>query len=147
MNRRTQTKLRLMQGHNTLMRSRNNWMNDWAARKAGISLISWRGVCTRVPWQWIFSWGPVSVFSWRILVSSRRPSVIHHKLHYERSNHSVIGAQQVRNSFNNLWAFTTPIFRHFRRQFWMSHIVTSHFFLKNHNEQAHTDQTTTNAGS
>ena len=40
-----------------------------------------------------------------------------------------------------------PVFRHFRRQFWMSQIVTSDFFFKNHNEQAHTDQTTTNAGS
>ena len=53
------------------------------------------------------------MFSWHILVSSCRPSVIHKKLRYERSNHSVTGAQQVRNSFNNLWAFYDACFQTF----------------------------------
>ena len=88
------------------------------------------------------------MFSWRIMVSSHRPSMIHHKLCYECSNHSVTGAQQVRNSFNNLWTFYVARFQTFSEGFLDgTNRDIRFFFFKNHNEQAHTDQTTTNAGS
>ena len=57
------------------------------------------------------------------------------------------GAQQVRNSFNNLWAFYDARFQTFSEAVLDVTNRDIRFFLKNHNEQAHTDQTTTNAGS
>ena len=99
---------------------------DWAVRKAGISLVGWRGVCTRVPWQWIFSWGPVSVFLdvfWFHLVD-----LVWYTIDCVMSAQTIVWLTQSMSGTH--LTIYGPIFRDFCRQFWMSQNVTSIFFFQ-----------------